>query len=1713
MKRITAIFAGIAIAVAALAGTGKDSHVLTSLWKEYKAASDADLPLKQIEILAKIKQEASEKQLAWDFWDAADKYVIVQRNRNWKLADSLERAFEKEAMAFPVAVVGYEFMLRNKSTEKTWDYTVKNKDKLTKGRNQAFYYGNDRTSIGLSGMLPEYIKTDYEYALWTLALGGYGSHRDNATKELKEVLAGAYPTAPYLEYTDAGRSSKGTSVWREKMQGIIDKYPGKAIALYPQSALLGDKFRKLRDNNETQEAFKALRAEAAGFEAARKAYSGSEAAIVSRLNVFQVIIDELDGKILSLKVTPEKATVYFRNTKTAWLTMVDSEDPGKVLFRQELKNTANSYFVNDSVEVKLPNLGDGAFEVTVGSKELKKERECHARFSRFSYALSGRNSAIGYGIFAANAATGKPLEEVEVVVEEKNKKHVKKVTLASGYTPLPDFGVKDLEECFVYVRWKDAAGHMRRSPNLYPLFSLDLYQNSEKVQGRLFLNTGAFHPGETVKFKGLIYKSLADGSYALEPAGKKATVIISDPSGKEYSKTEHELSEMGTFASEYTLPEDAKTGMWDVSLRCDGQYLFSRGFYYGDFVPPTFECTFEPIEEAVFPGQEVHVKGRLESFTGHKLSEAELSYEVNVWGDEILSGQLKPNADGSFDISFVTRAGYHTITLEVTDATGESQEFEYSIPVSARSWVKGRLINESDSYQAANKVLVESKAKFEVEVISSSRKVTGAKYNYELFGPDKSLVFKGEGVSGEEFELDLSGKPDGCYELALTGAASNPGGSYPKDNIKFIKYTPGASIPADVPELFWRGEEAVGRGEEIAFRIGSGTHPIWAAVELYGPAKEVLWTKTVFVAKGSFDKVALPYQKWYYDDVCFGIVFFNDYEASTYEAHYYRVKKDNTLPLKITSFRDEARPGQELTIELETHPGAEAVASVWDKATEAINRNVWWTVYIRQDLATVPLKDNAVRRPSGNDGVVAYGFRYLKRADVVEEAVDEEAIPFALAGSVSGVNDMKVDANSAAVAPTAAAREDFSGALAFEPFLRAGADGKVSFTFRTSDKLSTFKMAVFAHDDKMRNSLVEKEFKVTLPVKVDVLKPEYLVAGDEFKLTATVSSVIDKDLAGKLTVYRYDGTDYKNLKPVSVLTRDVIVPSGGVVTELYDVTMQTQTDHHSGQNNYGQWPSGGQLGLLVSFLAEDGTSDAMFFTVPVLERAQVLTESHSAVLLSGADKDALVKDLQGRFTGTTHYGAEYKEINVLDMVREALQQKLKESGNDVLSLTEALYVRTVLAGMPGQAGAIAGDERQALLEKILALQNEDGGFSWFKGFKSSPVLTAVVLERFKKMAGHDDGSAGHGPSLPAESGNRAVKYLDTDHFSADTPYWRGGISDAQYMYVRALYSDVAFTEPTEKNAVRKFKEFKKDAVEYLTPAKARGMNGQIMAKARRLNTLRLLLASDSGIALAKQWGIKKSDKLEKSMKADVASLLQYAVRHKDGGWYYPNAVMPWRGLLETEAYAHTQLAALLPEVADGIRLWLMLQKETQHWDLTPHFVDAIACILSGSKEVLGTKVLTLTKTYKKPLEEIVAAGNGFTISREFVRETTASDGSVSRQTIKPGQSVNKGDKITAIYHIYNAENRSFVRLRAPREATLRPVDQLSGYSWRYYKEVRTAYTDYFFDSMAEEKSTIREEFYVTQTGTFACGVPEIESLYAPHYRANSAFPGTFVVRK
>ena len=170
-------------------------------------------------------------------------------------------------------------------------------------------------------------------------------------------------------------------------------------------------------------------------------------------------------------------------------------------------------------------------------------------------------------------------------------------------------------------------------------------------------------------------------------------------------------------------------------------------------------------------------------------------------------------------------------------------------------------------------------------------------------------------------------------------------------------------------------------------------------------------------------------------------------------------------------------------------------------------------------------------------------------------------------------------------------------------------------------------------------------------------------------------------------------------------------------------------------------------------------------------------------------------------------------------------------------------------------------------------------------------------------------------------------------------------------------------------------------------------------------------------------------------------------------------------------------------------------------------------------------MLIYKATYTKPFKEIKAAGNGFTVERQFLRESSDER---KLEPIEPGTVLRKGDRIVIRYAIWNKENRSFVKLTAPREASLRPVNQLSGHvgwwlrpllvdGWyscspQGYRNVLTDKTEYYFDSYPEENTTISEEFFVTQEGSFQCPAPEIESLYAPHYRANDAFPGALTGR-
>ena len=1727
----------------------KDGHVLTALWKQYEEANKADRPQKEAEILTKIKAEAVKQRLAADFYDAAVKYVESVQRRDWKKRDELRRNLEKEVKDFDEPMVTYLWMSDHagSSSDARWAFVRDRVEVFRQGHNTALWRG-----IGglMGGAMKDFVASDYEYVLWHLigARRYENPEKDELYQALKAEVAEKYPGEGYLAYYVAARKSGAAR--KTALEAVAKQYAGQSVAFWPRQDLLRIRFDELNEKKAGSAAYQALYADCLAFEKERKALKGDDAKVASGCQVAKNLSETLTGKGLGVRMEDKNVCVTFRNLDKATLTLREGD---KTLKTWNLTNPARSFYVYDTVRVALPALGDGAYSL----EAVNGKQNGIAYYNQHTLSMAVRREAAGFAAYVTDYITGKPLDKAKITLWKGDKEVISDNVRLDGFTVLPKKFQETIDghkQTYYYLTAGTGNGTNLRASRKVGAHAYYYYDDEDDRTDRTFCHIykdrGAYNPGDILQFKAVVYEGNLVDRIAVVP-GKAVEVILLNSEEKEIDRQKLKTNEFGSVSGSFTLPKGERNGYFQLQVKSGKQFLEGDSFRVDEFVLPTFTLSFDANDRLYLKGDEVVIKGRVKSFSGHSLTGADLAVKVERWGSVVLETNVQPAADGTFSFAFPAGdTGWYNAEVTVTDATGEMQEFRTGVYVSdnitvsltMQNGAEGEFVtmeekDEPGPYRYVGRRWRPSPSKYiatgEVarvlmEVDNSDGNKIDVPVRYELFAEDSTVVRSGKAASGEVVELNLKGLPDGLY--SLVGKASERDA---KDESKcwILKVDPkGKTLDAPVRRLFLTGPEDVPMGEKIRLTMGTADGAEYAIVTLFGKGRKVLETKKVILQgvrakEGSLTTVEFDYKAEYPDAVRLQVFYFKRGEAITFDKEYSRTRTRLALPLKFESFTDKAFPGTSYTFTLKTDPGVEALAAVYDKSIDAIAGNYWPVVTLREFSVPYVSIESVCGRVSGDDpyaddlaleeseAVVAYGAAPMMKATRSANGAMEDRMVLAEAPMAAKESAQAADGGAA---PEVTVRSKFENALTFQPHLVSDATGHLTLTFNTSDKLSTYYVALYAHDKGMRNTYLRDEMVVSVPVKVAVVEPQFLYMGDTYEVGASVSSNSDKPVSGWLYLYTYPSEEYEGVEPIGVQRVAITVPAGGTQSHRFPVHV----------------PAVKTLGFKVVFAADE-FSDAVFLPVEVKKPVQTLTEAHSVVLRAGMSRETLLAELRARFVNVPASEAALTETTLLDLVRAAIPTKADPEGNDVLSLSEAYYVRLLTSVIPGSTGNLA-EGTGALLEKVLACRNNDGGFGWFEGMESSPVITAVLLQRFAKLRDH-------GFEVPDLTSS--VKFLDTRHFVTELPYWRGYLSDAQYLFIRSLYPAVPFeVKPATKEGKKRFEEFQKYVKGYLVPSAkdGRGLQGQIMAKARRVQTLLNLSASSEGIALAKAWGVKVAakSKMESSLKADIASLKEYAVEHRDGGWYYPNAVMPWRGLLETEADAHALLCGLMdpyaPQVSDGIRLWLMLQKETQKWDESPAFVEAITAILDGSDAVLATSILSYSATYDKPFADIKAAGNGFTIARKFFREKTVervfddrsgeNDKVTVREEIAPGTPVAVGDKIIAEYQIWNQENRSFVKVDAFREAALRPVQQLSGHTgWGWfslrrltftpqgYRNVKADRTEYYFDSFPEENTTLTEEFFVTQSGTFTAPVITVESLYAPHYRANDAFHGVLAV--
>lgn len=1623
------------------------------------------------------------------------------------------------------------------------------------------------------------------------------------------------PGRESLSVPEAAGDQNGPEIDRASMDArksaleeFAGKYEGKAIALYACQRLLLDR-KEILDAGlagiggvSVPEAsdYEALRRSCADFEKSRKSFKGSEKDIADCLTSIESLVKNLDGRSVGLRTSGYTVEAVFKNIAEAALELREGNDTGKVVHSVVLSNADNRYYLPDTVKYRLPAIPDGDYVLVC---RYGKEKSVLS-YPVFSLSLAGRSVRdSGYGIYAGWEKSGRPVDRADIEILSKGKVvRTVKGFVFDGFTPVQDIMDEVASEhdgaLQVRCRLTDKNGFRRCSRPLFlyedeiiaPLSEAgnDSRPPDEKsLDARIFKDRAAFNPGDSVQFKVVLFSRTVSGGCAVEP-GVEMDAVLSDPDGKTVGKISLKTNEFGSAAGSFDLDRGLKGGTYYIYVSPAGEetHLAGSALTVDEFVLPTYTMEFTGGKSVRFSGDTVVVQGKLSGYSGHPVSGARIVYDVEAYVSGVgrLHGETQAGDDGTFEIGFIAGTPssdsgmtyWYYPTVRVTDLTGETYEWSAApVRVNPEMQIYAGLLNGAEgNVDMLPEVVLGEKAgglsvDGNVELMSCDTVMVRfdipsdmpeCPVEYEVTRGGQT-VLSGTGRTGSEILIDLSGQPSGIYRVRAGAAyVCHDGRSLSdEDDLYLLKTSLSDTVMDWGVENFFR---KIGDGS-VSVLAGVGDGEQWYVVEVYDAAGRLLKAESVHMAgqpgkEGSVRMIGYAFDPSWTDEVTMRVFGFRNSGVRTAVFTYRRPEpSDRVLPLEFTGFVDRSLPGTEAGFVLKTLPGVECAVTVYDKSTDNIRSNMWSGV---RPQTVSPVYVN-VRSATGMVGGTYYGhdtgFYYAHTADRIVMA---SPLMRSKSASVTGNAAMAEES----VAPSGGepdygegaavtVREQFDNTLAFLPFLRSDEEGNVRFDVGVTDKLSTYYVTVFAHSPDMRNAVLGREMVVSLPVKVSATVPRFLYEGDRYCLRASVSNSSDRELSGDMLLYVYGSEDYGHSEPFMVRSVPVTAGAGSASSAEFAVDVPQGVD---------------TLGFKVVYMAEiDGitVSDAMFVTVPVSRPVQALTESHSSVVLAGTDMDSLKRSLEAAFTGTSGYGAEYRETFLMDMLMESVPHKIVLQGKDVLSLTEAYYmmrlagsiaelirntgdaphaVQASVAGIRDSAAVAAAET--GLLGRILSCRNSDGGFGWFEGFPSSPVITAVVLERFAALG--DRGML-----------DSSVHYLDSLQFSAERPLWYGGLSLPQYLYVRSMYPEIGFAVPAGKDRMKTFT----DAVrEYLLPETDRGLNDNILRKARRAAVL-LALSEDEAESLAVSFGLRRKDirKLAASAEADILSITEYAVEHPSGGVYFPNAVMPFRGLLESEVYAHSLLCDLMQRysdavlsadkagpiagksttgkstdrassIADGVRLWLMLQKETQHWDADPAYVNAVSSVLAGSVAVKAARIAVMTKKYLKPFGEVVPAGNEMTVKRQWYRIVSdvpeqQTDSDTLMIPVSEGDTLSVGDRIVAQYRIWSQENRSFVQLVSPYYASLRPVDQLSGptgglfrpvmvsgagiSSWsivpRGYREVKADRSIYYFDVCPEEDIAFTEEFHVTQAGSFTAPAVTIECLYSPHYRANGRSSG------
>lgn len=773
-------------------------------------------------------------------------------------------------------------------------------------------------------------------------------------------------------------------------------------------------------------------------------------------------------------------------------------------------------------------------------------------------------------------------------------------------------------------------------------------------------------------------------------------------------------------------------------------------------------------------------------------------------------------------------------------------------------------------------------------------------------------------------------------------------------------------------------------------------------------------------------------------------------------------------------------------------------------------------------------------------------------------------------------------------------RKNFSETAFFYPNLKTDSLGNVVFKFTTPDALTEWKVMMLAYTHDLKTGTFERKIKSQKELMIIPNVPRFVRQGDTLIFSAKVINFTENKIVAKTSIEFFDAI---TTKPLSIFIADN--------PELISRNINPK------QSSSVSWgisiPDNiNMLGFRIT--ASTGTfSDGEERMFPVLTNRMLVTNTMLMNVSASTTTNFTFEDLsklnmQGSSIRNYRYTLEFTS-NPAWYAIQALPYLSNPGNKNNISLFNNYFANSLSSYIVNSNPKIRAvfkswenaspdafisnleknqdlksivinstpwvldaedeteqkrrisilfdvnrmaNEKENLLTRLVETQLSSGAWPWFKGMREDRHTTQTIVLGMAKLH--------HKGVLDLASDNKrfhlikkAVVWLDSkiiDDFkklkknnakSLNDYHLRS--SQSQYLYLRALLIDI-IPLPDKSNEAFQY---------YIGQAKKYWL--------KQSNYLQGMLA----ISLNK-FGYRNNS------EAIIRSLKERSLYSKEMGMYWrQKAGWNWyQAPIETQSMMIETFSELEnnPTIIEKLKIWLLKQKQTQHWNTSSATAEAVyALLMFGNKTLdnnnhvditVGNQVIDINGDadikaeagtgyfstswsgseitpelseisitnpnnqiawgaaywqYFEDLDKIKSHSSPLSITKKLYIEKYTSSGPVlvpvdSTQLLVPG------DKIISRLIIVSDRNMEYIHLKDMRATTLEPVSPLSGYTYGgglwYYKNNTDVSTDFFIRHLNKGTYVLEYPLYVTQLGDFTNGIATIQSMYAPEFSAHSS---------